>query len=365
MGATLLPAGFHAHILLTGIETDPLALAAGALEIIAIVWYLAGVRRLAKHGRRWSPWATAAYTAGVATIWVAVGSGLAAYDEVNVALHVVQHLLLMMVAPPLIALGKPITLASQASHRRVQVALLKIVHSRALAALTFPVVAWFLYYGTMYAYFEDRALYDYSIDHQLFHQATHLVLFVVGYLYWQPIVGSDPTRWRLPGPIRAGSVFLGMPFEAFLGISVSRSPIPIDPINTLTDTQNAGETFWLGAMFISALCLASVGVQWFRQLDRETRQEDRRVQPQAAATRARAEQLGITGLREGWTVPSWRLAQLEAQQRRSTQRTHASEGSPPDAVGGSPPAYPPLQDDPDVDPPLGETTNTSPQKSSP
>jgi putative copper resistance protein D len=190
------------------------------------------------------------------------------------------------------------------------------------------VLAWFVYYASMYAYFQNRGLYDYSINHRLFHDATHLAFFAVGYLYWQPIVGSDPTRWRLPIPARAGSIFLGMPFEAFLGISVSEMTTPIDPLNTLANTHAAGETFWAAAMLISGLCLASVGVQLFRQLGREAIREDRHVQAQTAEVQARAKQLGVQGLRDGWTVPWWRLAQLEAQQRRS--RPHQQpERQPP------------------------------------
>lgn len=323
LGAGLIAYGtassstIRAHILLTGIQSDPLALAGNAVEIIAIVWYVAAIRRLTRRGRRWSPYATTAFVAGLISIWVAVGSGLAAYDEVNVTAQVIQHLVLMMVAPPLIALGKPITLASQAAQRRTQVALLQIVHSRVLAALTFPILTWFAYYGTMYAYFDNRGLYDYSISHPLFHDIVHVVFFAVGYLYWQPLVGSDPSRWRLPIIARAGSIFLGMPFEAFLGISISELTIPIDPINTLANTHSAGETFWAAAMLLSGLCLASVGLQMFRQLGKEAGREDRRIQAHSAEVKARTEQLGVEGLREGWTVPWWRLAQLEARQKTS------------------------------------------------
>ena len=321
----------RAHILLTGIQTDPLALAADAVEIAAVVWYLAAVRRLSGRGRRWSPYPTTAFVAGVISVWVAVGSGLAAYDEVNVTTHVIQHLLLMMVAPPLIALGKPVTLASQAAHRRLQVVLLKIVHSRLLAVATFPVLAWFVYYATMYAYFENRGLYDYSINHRLFHDATHLAFFAVGYLYWQPLVGTDPTRWRLPIAARAGSIFLGMPFRSVPRISVSELTTPIDPINSLANTHAAGETFWAGAVLISGLCLASVGVQLFRQLGQEAVREDRRVQAHTTEVQGRAERLRVQGLRDGWTVPWWRLAELEAQQRRS--RPHQLPEHQPPASG--------------------------------
>lgn len=317
------------HLLLSGVQTGPLALVADAAVIVAVIWYLLAVRRLAVRCRRWSPGSTVSFLAGVAVVWIAVGSGLAAYDEVNVTLHVVQHLLLMMVAPPLIAIGRPVTLASQAASRRTQVVLLRVVHSRAVAVVTFPVLTWFLYFGTMYAYFQDRGLYDYSIEHKLFHDATHLIFLVIGYLYWQPIVGGDPTRWRLPIPARAGSVFLGMPFEAFLGISISQDAVPIDPINSLANTHAGGETFWAGAMFVTALWLAFLGGRWFRELGREPRREDVRVQTQAAAARARAEKLGVQGLRDGWTVPWWRLQQIEAERDRIGREDHL--GRQPDS----------------------------------
>ncbi|HLI55304.1 MAG TPA: cytochrome c oxidase assembly protein [Acidimicrobiales bacterium] len=309
-------AAVRAHILLLGVQTGPLALIADAFEAAAIVWYLAGVRRLARRGRRWPLLSSAAFVGGVVAVWVGIGSGLAAYDDVNVTLHVVQHLLLMMVAPPLITLGRPITLASQAAHHRTQVKLLKVVHSRVVAVLTFPVLTWFLYYGMMYAMLEDRGVYDYTVAHPLVHDGVHLALLAVGFLYWQPLVGTDPTRWRLPLPARAGSIFLGMPFEAFLGISISEFSVPIDPINTLANTHMAGDTFWTFSMAISALCIATVAAQWFRQLEREKGQEDRRARVQAEASTALARQLGVEGVREGWSVPWWRLAELEAQRRR-------------------------------------------------
>lgn len=304
------------HILLTGIQTGPLALLADALQVLALGAYLVGVRRLRRRGRHWSGWPTAAYAAGVVALWIAVGSGLAAYDDVNVTLHVVQHVLLMMVAPPLVALGKPVTLVVQASGRSAQVRVLKVVRSHAVSALTFPVVAWLLYYGTMVVFFLTPA-YAYSVAHPLFHDGTHLWFFAIGYLYWAPIVGLDPTRWRLSYPARIGSLFAGMPFEAFLGISLTGLPKPIAPINTLANTHTAGSAFWALAMSATGLCMAVVAGQWYRQLQRDTARQDRRAAEAAAANRARAAELGVDDLAEGVTVPWWRLAELEARQRRS------------------------------------------------
>ena len=294
-----------AHVLLTGIQSGPLDLLADGIEVMAVALYLLGVRRLARRGRHWSRWSAAAFLGGVAVVWIAIGSGLAAYDEINVTMHVIQHVLLMMIAPPLIALGKPVTLASQAASRRRQVRILKLVHSPVVAVLTFPIVAWIVYYVTMYAYFMT-GLYPYSIAHPLFHDATHLWFFGVGLLYWQPIVGLDPTRWRMSYPVRIGSLFLGMPFEAFLGIGITELPKPISPINTLANTHTAGDTFWILAMIVTGLCLGTVVLQWFRQLDRETVQEDRRVQATSAENRARAGAVGCSSAsRSRSHSPAW------------------------------------------------------------
>lgn len=323
----------HLHVLLFGVQTGGLALLADATELLSIVWYLGSVRRLRRRGRSWSPWAAGAFCGGIATIWLAVGSGVAAYDDVNVPFHALQHVLLMMVAAPLVALGKPVTLAAQAAKRRNQVRLLAIVHSAPVSALTFPVLTWLLYYGSMYVFFLDRRVYDYTVVHPLAHEASHLLLLAIGYLYWQPLIGSDPSRWRLSPPARVASMFLGMPFEAFLGISISFMQRPIDPINTLADTRAGGDLFWILAMSASGLCIAISSLDWFRQIERQTPREDRKAEAEARRSREQAADLGIRGIRDGWTVPWWRLAEVAAQQRagsaeRPPQRTARSGERP-------------------------------------
>src|ERR1700730_8389639 len=54
-----------------------------------------------------SAWRLAAYFAGIFSLWIAIGSPLEAFDDVSLSVHMVQHLWLMAVAPPLILLGAP------------------------------------------------------------------------------------------------------------------------------------------------------------------------------------------------------------------------------------------------------------------
>ena len=303
------------RILLTGLQTGLLSLLTDSLLFAILCLYLLGVRRLSRRGRRWSPWSTAAFAGGLAAIWVAVDSGLAAYDDVNVTMHVIQHVLLMMIAPPFIALARPVTLATQALGRRAQVGILKVVHSPVLGALTFPVFVWVFYYGTMYVYFMT-GVYQYSVVHPLFHDATHLWFLVAGYLFWEPLIGLDPARWRWPYPVRAVSLFLGMPFESFLGIGIAQMTRPISTINSLANTHTAGDTLWVLAMGVTGLWLGVILWQWYRQMERQTVREDRRIEADLADNRARAEALGLD-VPPDVTVPWWRLAELERGRDRA------------------------------------------------
>lgn len=310
-------AGVTAHVLLTGFQTGPVALVADAVEAGAVAVYLVGVWRLTRRGRGWSPWLSAAFVTGIFSIWLAVGSGVAHYDETNVTVHVVQHVLLMMIAAPLIALGKPVTLAAQASRRANQTRLVRLTRSPVVTALTFPVVGGLLYYGSMYAMFTSRGVYEYTVDHPVLHDGSHLVLLAVGFIYWQPLIGGDQARWRLAPPVRLLAVFLGMPLEALLGISMRMRAQPLGPGtsigDTLSDTQSAGQTFLILAMLAGGLCIAIIAARWLAESERQTGREDRRALAGAAGSRALAGRLGDEAVPQGWSVPAWRLAELRAR----------------------------------------------------
>jgi cytochrome c oxidase assembly factor CtaG len=111
--AVAAPAAPSWNVLVTDWSLDvafPFVVALGAAYVI-------GVRRLHARGRSWPASRTAAFLSGLVVVLVATESGLAAYDRVLYSLHVVQHVLLGMVAPLLLVLGAPITLALQAGSR--------------------------------------------------------------------------------------------------------------------------------------------------------------------------------------------------------------------------------------------------------
>src|SRR5215469_12548469 len=83
-----------------------------AFAVVAVALYGWGVIRVARRhpARPWPLWRTGMFAAGIVVIVLATQSGIGAYDDVLFYDHMVQHLLLLMVAPPLLIVGQPLTL---------------------------------------------------------------------------------------------------------------------------------------------------------------------------------------------------------------------------------------------------------------
>src|SRR5207244_2995269 len=97
---------------------------------IAGLLYVHGVRTLARGGHPWLARRTVYFLSGLASIYVATQSALDRYSTALFSVHIVQHMVLTMVAPPLIALGAPVTLALRATGRTGRRRILRVVRSR-------------------------------------------------------------------------------------------------------------------------------------------------------------------------------------------------------------------------------------------
>jgi putative copper resistance protein D len=275
------------HALLTAWQTDTLSLVSLAIELALGAWYVVSVRRLAARGRSWSRWRTASFLSGIALVIIAVQSGLASYDDQVFWVHVIQHLLLMNFAPILLALSAPVTLALQASNRLTQRVLLGILHHPVVEALTNPFVVVIMAYGTMLVYFLSP-FYNFSLEHPLVHDLTHLHFLVSGSLFWWLVVGRDPSRWRLSYPAKLGFLAVGIPVNAILGVSLTGATVSIAPhFHTLGDTHVGGSILWVVGELTSLIALGIVLYHWMQYEEREAVRADRRADT-AAATAAAA-----------------------------------------------------------------------------
>jgi putative membrane protein len=283
--ANLISPPVTVHALLTAWQTGWPALVALGLEAALALWYLWAARRLADKGRRWSAWRTASFLAGTLVVVVAIQSGLASYDDSVFAVHVVQHLLLMNVAPILLALSAPMTLALQSSSRRTQSMLLKILHHPVVAVITNPFFVVSVASVTMLLYFLTP-FYQFSLEHPLVHDLTHLHFLVAGCLLWWLVVGIDPLRWRLSHGQKLGVLAVGIPVNAILGVTLTGARVSIAPMfHTVADTRAGGSILWVMGELTTLAAMGIVVHQWMRYEERQAQRADRRLD---AAERAGA-----------------------------------------------------------------------------
>jgi cytochrome c oxidase assembly factor CtaG len=173
----------------------PLALAAGV--------YLRGWWRLhAQAPRRYGAERLAAFLGGLTAIAVALGSPLHALGSQLLQAHMVQHLLLMMVAPPLLWLGAPLLPLLQGLPRsslRLWVGPLSAwpALTRMGQWVTHLPVAWVVYVGSAWAW-HTPLLYERALTSEFWHYAQHTCFFATALAFWWPVVRPWPSRPMVP-----------------------------------------------------------------------------------------------------------------------------------------------------------------------
>ncbi|MHB8439558.1 MAG: cytochrome c oxidase assembly protein [Acidimicrobiales bacterium] len=275
------------HELLTAWQTGWTSIVALAIEVGLVLWYVSASIRLEARGRHWSRWRTASFLGASVLVIVALQSGLASYDDSVFTVHVVQHLILMNFAPVLYALAAPMTLALQSSSRSVQQKLLKVLHNPVVEAVTHPVVVVAVAYGTMLVYFLTP-FYQFTLEHPLLHELTHLHFLISGSLFWWLVVGLDPSRWRLGIGRKIAFLAVGIPVTAILGATLTGASTSIAPkFHSLADTHQGGSILWIVGELVTFAAIGVVMVQWMHYDERQAARLDRQLD---AAEAAEAEQ---------------------------------------------------------------------------
>ena len=270
--------------------------------LVAIVWWTWATRRVnAAHPRNPVPRVrTLAFAAAMAALAFALLSGIERYDTTLFSVHMVQHLLLTMVAAPLIVLAAPITLILRVSgpdtRRRV---VLPVLHSRAIRFLAFPVVAWLAFAIVMWgAHFS--ALFDLALENPLAHDLEHALFLGTALLFWWPVAAADPSPTRLAHPSRTLYTFLQMPQNTFLAVIILGATVPLYQhyaslqlpwpgwtMTALDDQRLAAGIMWVGGDLLFIAAVGAVVWGWMRAEEANTARADRRADAELAAIRAR------------------------------------------------------------------------------
>jgi putative membrane protein len=278
---SMKPVHYSLHVLLTDWNASLFPLFMAIVIGAVALWYLRADWALAGKGRRWSGMRTAAFMAGLVMVELALGSPISTLTASYFQAHVLQHLLLMVIAPPLLALGAPSTLLLQTSSRRTKELWLKLLHSRAFALVSHPLSVWILYFGLMYVFFLTPFI-GFAMAHMEVMDLVNLTFLFGATLYWWPVVGLDPIpRWKMGYGARMLNLALGVPVEAFLGIALLNDSKPAASIYTLSSTHAGGGLLWVLSELFTVTALIPIFFQWMRSEDRTAAREDARLDAEA------------------------------------------------------------------------------------
>jgi cytochrome c oxidase assembly factor CtaG len=266
----------------------------GVAALVLAGVYLAGVRRLAQRGDAWPIGRTAAWLGGCAVILIATSSGIGRYSMAMFSVHMGAHILMSMVAPIVLVLGAPVTLALRALPPAGATNppgpwewLQAFTHSWVVRTLTHPLVALGMYVGSFYVmYF--TGLYDVAAPSHGAHLAMNAHFLLIGYAYYWLIIGIDPPPHRMSYLGKLGLLLAAMPFHAFFGISLMGSAtviggdyyrslaLPFVP-DLLADQRVGAAMAWAFGEIPMVLMLVALLVQWVRADARETHPFDGRA----------------------------------------------------------------------------------------
>jgi putative membrane protein len=231
------------------------------------------------RGSAWDRGDTA-FALGIGTLLLALVSPISYFDTTLQWDHMVQHVLLLLVAPPLILLADPFRtawagyLAAQGRPIAVEgtwpARLVRGLHSGSRAAtvvvLAFSVdlLVWHL-----------PLIYNATLRMASVHDLEHLTFLVVGLLFWDQVISPVHATGRLSLLGRAVVVMAGMFVSWGLAIVIGYAthplyayPTPTGGLSLLADQEIAAGVMWVpgGTPFLAALLY--LGIRWFEVDDR-------------------------------------------------------------------------------------------------
>jgi cytochrome c oxidase assembly factor CtaG len=259
----------------TQFDVLPILLIAGAGLLYAIGVVRAN-RLVPRH--RWPVWRTVAFFGGLAVTAVAIMSFIGVYDDVLFWDHMVQHLLLVMVAGVLYATGSPIALALRASAGSSRTLLKKALRSWPARIAGHPITA-FALYAVVIPVTHLTSFYNLTLQHEAIHNFEHLVFVFVGYLFWRQVFGIDPNAHRLYPGAKLLYLAFAVPVDTFVGLSLASASHELFPAydtlhrqwgpSLLKDLHMGGVIMWVGGDTLMLLAMIPVTLEWVRYEERK------------------------------------------------------------------------------------------------
>jgi cytochrome c oxidase assembly factor CtaG len=291
--AASLPPLRGSQLFSTTFDAIPVIMILGALAL-----YLWGVQRVNRLRPRhpWSNVKTAAFIGGLATTAISIFTFIGVYDEELFWDHMVQHLLLIMVAAPLFAVSSPIDLFWRASTGSLHAKFTALLRTRAAQILGHPGVA-FVAYAVLIPITHLTVWYNYTLEHPAIDDVEHLIFLALGYLFWRQIFGSDPNRYKMHPALQFGYLFLAIPIDTFTGLSLDQAVHEMFPAylamhrnwgpSLVDDLHIGGVLMWVAGDTLMLWPMIPVALGWMHLEERKAVRIDRQLDAIEEASDAR------------------------------------------------------------------------------
>lgn len=252
--------------------------------------YALGVRRLWREagvGRGIARGQAACFAAGWASLVAALVSPLDALSNVLFSVHMVQHALLLLAAPPLLLLGTPVPAFYWALPRSARRGTAARSIARALGALPEtlarrPLLAWIAASIALWAW-HIPTLYDAAVRVDWLHKLEHASFFFTALLFWWGIIAARGALRRSPGAAllyvftaAMQSVLLGalLTLSAQPWYSAHRETAAAWGLTPLEDQQIAGAVMWVPAGIVYLVAMLAMLALWLRAAERAAERTD-------------------------------------------------------------------------------------------
>ncbi|MBX2999311.1 MAG: cytochrome c oxidase assembly protein [Caldilineaceae bacterium] len=275
------------------VEAIALLLTLGTLHVI-------GWRNLRQRGRtRFANyWRLASYLVGLLLLAIALMSPIDVLGSQLFLMHMVQHLLMMMFAAPLLMLANPFPTFLWALPRDLRIRIggwFQPGHRvyQTLAQILNPGLAWMLFI-TVYLGWHDPNLYNLALRNGFVHDVQHITFFGVAMLFWWRITGAGPQIGkRQPNLVRAAYAISLVPPNMLAGLAITFASSPIYShyttvprlygLSVMDDQVWSGLIMWIpGSMMYILAAIFLIGIQMNQTKKRTAQSAERAAEMRAA-----------------------------------------------------------------------------------
>jgi putative membrane protein len=269
--AKIMPFSWH-HLNQWDIGVLPLILLFGAGGL-----YFSGVQR----AKAWPRVRGVCFLLGLLITFIATQTFIGVYDMAYFSDHMVQHLLLIMVAAPLFALSAPLDLAYETGNDTIR----RFLDSKFMGVVTHPLFAFILYFAFI-PFTHLTGFVNLMMTHIWVHHLEQIGFLVVGYLFFRVAFGLERGYKIHPG-LRLVYVMAAVPVDTFTGLVLSMSshnpfssyaamaPVGATKAWILSNVKLAGGIMWIGGDALMLLTLIPIAIMWVRWETERTKELDK------------------------------------------------------------------------------------------